>query len=154
SVHDALRRVERELGPGALIVRTDACGDEVEVVAVAGPRREALAPPTPQLVETARAFGLADGLLARVADAARQGGPEAAARALAGSRRTVAADGPACRKLALVGPTGVGKTTTIGKLAARDALAGKKVLIVSADTDRPGTTELLAAVAERSGALL
>ncbi len=52
----------------------------------------------------------------------------------------------------VVGVNGVGKTTTIGKLAARFVLDGKKVLIAAADTFRAAAVEQLAIWAERSGA--
>ncbi len=52
----------------------------------------------------------------------------------------------------VVGVNGVGKTTTIGKLAARFAQDGKKVLIAAADTFRAAAVEQLTIWAERSGA--
>jgi fused signal recognition particle receptor len=52
----------------------------------------------------------------------------------------------------VVGVNGVGKTTTIGKLAARFKQEGLKVLIVAADTFRAAAGEQLAIWAERSGA--
>ena len=52
----------------------------------------------------------------------------------------------------VVGVNGVGKTTTIGKLASRFVGEGKKVLIVAADTFRAAASEQLAVWAERSGA--
>ena len=52
----------------------------------------------------------------------------------------------------VVGVNGVGKTTTIGKLAHRYAGDGKKVLIAAADTFRAAATEQLVIWAERSGA--
>jgi len=52
----------------------------------------------------------------------------------------------------VVGVNGTGKTTTIGKLAARLSAEGKKVLICAADTFRPAAIEQLAVWAERSGA--
>ncbi len=54
----------------------------------------------------------------------------------------------------VVGVNGVGKTTTIGKLAARYAAAGKTVLIAAADTFRAAAVDQLAIWAERAGALL
>jgi fused signal recognition particle receptor len=51
----------------------------------------------------------------------------------------------------VVGVNGTGKTTTIGKLAARLSGEGKKVLICAADTFRPAAIEQLAVWAERSG---
>jgi len=52
----------------------------------------------------------------------------------------------------VVGVNGVGKTTTIGKLAYRYRQGGKKVLIVAADTFRAAATEQLTKWAERVGA--
>lgn len=52
----------------------------------------------------------------------------------------------------VIGVNGTGKTTTIGKLAARLSTEGKKVLICAADTFRPAAIEQLAVWAERSGA--
>jgi len=52
----------------------------------------------------------------------------------------------------LVGVNGTGKTTTVGKLAARLAQEGNKILICAADTFRAAAIEQLAVWAERSGA--
>ncbi len=52
----------------------------------------------------------------------------------------------------VVGVNGVGKTTTIGKLAARFKQEGRKVLIVAADTFRAAAGEQLTIWAEKSGA--
>ncbi len=52
----------------------------------------------------------------------------------------------------VVGVNGTGKTTTIGKIAARLSGEGKKVLVCAADTFRPAAIEQLAVWAERSGA--
>lgn len=52
----------------------------------------------------------------------------------------------------VIGVNGVGKTTTIGKLAARFVRDGEKVLIAAADTFRAAAVEQLAIWAERSGA--
>ena len=52
----------------------------------------------------------------------------------------------------VVGVNGVGKTTTIGKLAARYTAAGQRVLIAAADTFRAAAVEQLAIWAERAGA--
>ena len=51
----------------------------------------------------------------------------------------------------VIGVNGVGKTTTIGKLASRYALDGKKVLIAAADTFRAAAAEQLAIWADRAG---
>jgi fused signal recognition particle receptor len=52
----------------------------------------------------------------------------------------------------MVGVNGVGKTTTIGKLAARLKDDGKKVLLCAGDTFRAAAAEQLTIWAERSGA--
>ena len=52
----------------------------------------------------------------------------------------------------VVGVNGVGKTTTIGKLAARSVASGQKVLIAAADTFRAAATEQLTIWANRAGA--
>jgi fused signal recognition particle receptor len=52
----------------------------------------------------------------------------------------------------VVGVNGVGKTTTIGKLAAHESRQGKKVLIAAADTFRAAAIEQIAIWAERAGA--
>jgi fused signal recognition particle receptor len=71
--------------------------------------------------------------------------------------RTKASDSEADRGLQVwmvVGVNGTGKTTTIGKLAARLSQDGKKTLVCAADTFRPAAIEQLAVWAERSGAEL
>jgi len=52
----------------------------------------------------------------------------------------------------VVGVNGVGKTTTIGKIAARMTAEGKKVLLVAGDTFRAAAAEQLTIWAERAGA--
>ncbi|MBQ3011068.1 MAG: signal recognition particle-docking protein FtsY [Oscillospiraceae bacterium] len=51
----------------------------------------------------------------------------------------------------MVGVNGVGKTTTIGKLAASYTAQGKKVLLVAGDTFRAAAAEQLTVWAERAG---
>ncbi len=52
----------------------------------------------------------------------------------------------------MVGVNGVGKTTTIGKLAAKMTASGKKVLLVAGDTFRAAAAEQLTVWTERAGA--
>ena len=59
---------------------------------------------------------------------------------------------PATEVWMIVGVNGTGKTTTVGKLAARCIQDGRRVLICAADTFRPAAIEQLAVWAERSGA--
>jgi fused signal recognition particle receptor len=51
----------------------------------------------------------------------------------------------------VVGVNGGGKTTTIGKLAARERAAGRKVMVVAADTFRAAAIDQLERWAERAG---
>ena len=51
----------------------------------------------------------------------------------------------------MVGVNGVGKTTTIGKLAASYTAQGKKVLLVAGDTFRAAAAEQLTVWSERAG---
>ncbi|MGI5986013.1 MAG: signal recognition particle-docking protein FtsY [Clostridiales bacterium] len=54
----------------------------------------------------------------------------------------------------MVGVNGVGKTTTIGKLAAKMTAEGKKVLLVAGDTFRAAAAEQLTVWSERAGAAI
>lgn len=56
------------------------------------------------------------------------------------------------RVVMVVGVNGVGKTTTIGKLAARATARGERVLIAAADTFRAAAVEQLEIWAKRAGA--
>jgi fused signal recognition particle receptor len=58
---------------------------------------------------------------------------------------------PAPAVMLIVGVNGSGKTTTMGKLAARLQKMGRRVLLVAGDTFRAAATEQLAVWAERSG---
>ena len=53
--------------------------------------------------------------------------------------------------LLVIGVNGVGKTTTIGKLASRFSASGSKVLLAAADTFRAAAAEQLIAWGNRSG---
>lgn len=54
----------------------------------------------------------------------------------------------------VIGVNGVGKTTTIGKIAAQLVSQGKNVLLVAGDTFRAAAADQLSVWAERSGAAL
>ncbi|MBI5637081.1 MAG: flagellar biosynthesis protein FlhF [Nitrospinae bacterium] len=60
-----------------------------------------------------------------------------------------AAEGP--RVIALIGPTGVGKTTTLAKIAAQLAMQGKKVGLITIDTYRIAAVEQLRTYAQILG---
>jgi flagellar biosynthesis GTPase FlhF len=119
------------------------------------------------LADTATDFGLSPAVLRAVekallgtrVDLSRPGDPalaSLASRVLAALVRTEprleepAADG-AFRTVALVGPTGVGKTTTLAKLAARACARGERVAVVTLDTYRMAAVEQLRAFADLLG---
>ena len=54
----------------------------------------------------------------------------------------------------VIGVNGVGKTTTIGKIAKQQVQAGKKVMLVAADTFRAAAADQLEIWAQRSGAFI
>jgi len=62
-----------------------------------------------------------------------------------------ASEGPTV--ILFVGVNGVGKTTTIGKLASKLVKEGKKVMLVAADTFRAGAKEQLEEWANRTGSM-
>lgn len=63
-----------------------------------------------------------------------------------------AADHALPRVVLVVGVNGTGKTTTIGKLAALEARAGRRVILAAADTFRAAAIDQLRIWADRSGA--
>jgi fused signal recognition particle receptor len=73
-------------------------------------------------------------------------------RIIADANRAPAAHGHSPEVWMIVGVNGVGKTTTIGKLAAQLAGQGKKVVLGAADTFRAAATEQLEVWAKRAGA--
>ncbi len=73
----------------------------------------------------------------------------AAAKILGGMLKRVEVPGPRARVTALVGPTGVGKTTTLAKLAARAAVEeGLDVALVTLDTYRMAAVDQIRAFAD------
>jgi len=103
---------------------------------------------------------LTDEVLAGVRKLARAGSLDGAGLrdALRGALRTALAGAPAPdtpsvppRVVFIVGVNGGGKTTTIGKLAARERAAGRKVVVVAADTFRAAAIDQLERWAERAG---
>src|SRR5262249_13550863 len=84
--------------------------------------------------------------------------PEAIRQALEEGVRAIVAGPPPPEPatqpwvILVTGVNGVGKTTTIGKLAALHGAAGRRVLLVAADTFRAAAIDQLAVWAERAGA--
>lgn len=178
SLQKALDRVRAECGDDALVVETRATQKGYLVVAAKPdtemPRDQigrSMIQNLPRwtrgfqpLAEKAEAFGLSQRVLAAVERAmlgtkvelSRAGDPAVPAL----SARVLQAllpveprfEGlevhPDFRTIALVGPTGVGKTTTLGKLAARAVKQGQDVAIVTIDTYRVAAVEQLRAFAD------
>lgn len=169
----ALALVKRALGPDALVVSSRALGEgadacfQVHATSAAGGFASGAGLLEPAPPRSPPTLGVLERIL-REHDV-----PAALARALvlrtearlaAGSTsgrlvsllRTGIGFGDSAlataRVVALVGPTGVGKTTTIAKLAARDALIhGRRVGLVSLDNHRVGGAEQLSRYAELIG---
>ncbi len=103
-----------------------------------------------------------DELRSRVSDSGIRDGAELvdalratlSARLIQGSRELTLVNLPAGRinVWLLVGVNGVGKTTTVGKLAAKQTAAGRKVLLAAGDTFRAAAAEQLETWANRTGA--
>lgn len=173
---EAIERVRTECGPDALVVETRPTRNGYLVVAgkqeptVQVPRRDQAGSTSflskwtkgfRPLADAATDFGLSHTILAAVERAllgtrvqmARPGDPalpNLATRILSAlihvDPRVEGQGG--YQTLALVGPTGVGKTTTLAKLAARARERGERVAIVTLDTYRMAAVEQLRAFAE------
>jgi fused signal recognition particle receptor len=65
---------------------------------------------------------------------------------------SLARAGAAPSVVLIVGVNGTGKTTTIGKLAARETGAGRRVILAAADTFRAAASDQLRIWADRAGA--
>jgi fused signal recognition particle receptor len=70
---------------------------------------------------------------------------------LAGGDRRLRLDPGATNVWLFVGVNGVGKTTTIGKVAKQQVLAGRSVVMAAGDTFRAAAAEQLGTWAERTG---
>ncbi len=177
-LRDALRRAGDRFGAEALVLSHETLPDGDVMVAVADPVRTLVSrgelagsskAATPRsrgaadvervLTRSGTSRTLTEAVLAHVAKTGASG-PYAldAAAQLLGQRVQVAA-GPRLPArnvdaavqpcvLAFVGPTGVGKTTTLAKIASRMARLGRRVSLVSMDTQRPGAVDQLAAYAK------
>jgi fused signal recognition particle receptor len=104
---------------------------------------------TDRVIEVVRERGAASagqGLLVSVRGALREALPDSA--------ELSSRSGAKPHVVFVVGVNGGGKTTTVGKLAARERSEGREVLIVAADTFRAAAIDQLERWAERSGAEL
>ena len=141
TIAEAMAKVRAELGAEALILSTRRAGNVVEVTAALEPEDDfpLPLPPTP-----------APAMLARLA---WHGVPEPLARALStgdlstalAAQLTFGALPIDQQPILLAGPPGAGKTLTVARLAARLVMAGRNPMVITADGNRAGATEQLAA---------
>ncbi len=138
-----MSRLRGLLGGGAISAET---WDEVEESLIAGDVGAALAS---EVVDRARGARTEDGATAAVRrELAGVLVPRDPGWQLAPPRDP---DGPPAVVL-IVGVNGTGKTTTIGKLAAREAGAGRRIVLAAADTFRAAASDQLRIWATRAGA--
>jgi len=151
---DITREVRRALGPDAVILELRRPGrwgkwlgkGDYEVLAAVEESR--LTPVSPPAAPVTRASCRPPAVSA-VAGRRRM---LQAVAALCGPAQPVMLQPGRATLCALVGPTGVGKTTTVAKLAARFALkAGKRVALITTDTYRVGAVEQLRMYGEIMG---
>ena len=171
TVREAMQRAEQEFGRDVLIVGTEQTADGYAIVAAL--KREAVPaepvvtipradqktwrPGFEPLADNALGFGLPESVVDAVEYALRgtrlnldrEGDPAV----LPTARRVLAeliptATNTLSHVTALVGPTGVGKTTTIAKLASQAAQDGERVAIVTTDTYRIAGVEQIRAYAD------
>ncbi len=127
------------LGPDALILSTRRTAAGVEVTAALEPADEPVPPlpPLPAAPDPLARHNIPAPLRNRI------GAGSSATLALA--LRFGALPNAAQRPLAFVGPPGAGKTLTCAKLATRLVLGGATPLVVTADSQRAGAAEQIAA---------
>ncbi len=130
----------RSLGTGTL---TQEQLDTVEEVLL---RSDVGLPTTTSIVELLRRDGAPEGVAAAVRSALRSS-LTSASREL-----STAVEAGRVPVWLFVGVNGVGKTTTIGKIATRRVATGSKVVLAAGDTFRAAAAEQLSLWGERSGA--
>ncbi|MBW4089670.1 MAG: hypothetical protein HIU82_00950 [Proteobacteria bacterium] len=164
----AMAQIRAELGPDALILSSRQVAEGVEVTAAIDPADEppplaarphlahpAMAPPTVASPTWATPTLVATGEPDRAAMLAWHGVPPTLRTALgtgaletalaAALRFAPLALGSDAAPLLLVGPPGAGKTLAVARLATRLVLAGAKPRVITADGQRAGAAEQLAA---------
>jgi flagellar biosynthesis protein FlhF len=133
---EAMAQVRAELGADALILATRRMGDGVEVTAALEPD-DGMPMPLDRAVPSELDFHRVPPELRA---ALQRGDFEE------GLRKTIKfAALPLEQPLLLVGPPGAGKTLTVARLATRLVMTGVAPLVITADGERAGATEQLAA---------
>lgn len=145
---EAMALVRSELGLDALILASRRVADGVEITAALEPEEEAAALPDPALAARLAWHGVPAGL------ADRLGGPLEAALGRALQFGALNLDAEIPQPLMLTGPPGAGKTLTVARLATRLVMAGSAPLVITADGQRAGAAEQLAAFTRLLGLTL
>lgn len=144
-----MAQVRTELGAEALILSTRRSGTGVEVTAaLERPTPAAPAPPDPERLEGLRWHGVPVALAGVLATGRLD---DALAARLRFGALDMARDAP---PLLFAGPPGAGKSLTVARLATRLVLDGRAPLVISADAERAGAAEQLAAFTRLLGLTL
>jgi fused signal recognition particle receptor len=140
SLSKSRRALTEQLAAAAFEPADDAAWERLEEALI---RADVGVPATAELVRRLEARGeigsLPEALAAEVEE-------------LLGEPATLAVNGEPPRVVLVVGVNGTGKTTTIGKLAAKLSEHGRSVVLGAADTFRAAAEEQLEIWAERAGA--
>jgi flagellar biosynthesis protein FlhF len=137
-------QVARSAGP-SLKQEVDELRAVLKTLGAAAERTGELTPEVAHLLNLGLERPLAEALYVRARELAPDGDFAAALRRAVAERVLTAGPvGVSSRVAAFVGPTGVGKTTTIAKIAARASLMdGARVALVTIDTFRVGAIDQL-----------
>ena len=143
-LRDSLAKSRRALTEQIVAAAFDPADDEAwERLEEALIRSDVGVPATAELVQRIEARGEIGSLPEALAEEVEK---------LFGEPPTLAVQGVPPRVILVVGVNGTGKTTTIGKLAAKLAEHGRSVVLGAADTFRAAAEEQLEIWAERAGA--
>ena len=174
NLKDALHKAKRVHGDGAVVLSQESIAGGGIAIAVADPertnqalrRRRAGVPRTLQVTSDPpgladvrgrmERYGASQEFITRILAAVQKSyarGPYAIdAAALAIGRAFPVAPSPkaqgSTRAIAFTGPTGVGKTTTLAKLAIRLVQSGRRVALITMDTYRVGAVDQVRTYAE------
>lgn len=135
----AMSQVRTAFGAEALILGTRQLADGVEITAALDDDLPAPAAPDPGRLSALRYHGIPDSLHPALDHGALE--PALAATLSFGTL----AVGPADPPILFVGPPGAGKTLTTVRLATRLVMAGTPPVVITADGQRAGAAEQLAA---------
>jgi flagellar biosynthesis protein FlhF len=146
SVALAMAQVRAQLGADALILSTRRVDGGIEVTAALEPDAPAL--PDPERLDRLRWHGTPTSLAAALAAAPLE-------HSLAAQLRFASLElSPGSAPILFAGPPGAGKTLTVARLATRLVMQGITPMVISADGERAGAAEQLAAFTRLLGIML